>query len=154
MNHQYYCFDARDINVHIGQSLLPHLGPMAVSGNYSDIIQSLFENILYPYSDYPRTNYYQAFEDYSVDEEVANEIVNNLIPLIARTLNTVFTGLIGSHLFDIEIDEYGVVYIEDLGPIPPQHQETQGYDFSDSIKSDIEEGHYVPPRFRRLAGFY
>ena len=145
--------DSRELNEYIGMLLVASVGPSARSGNYLGFIQCVIESNLYPYSDTPMEAHYQALNHLGLSEEQVDDLICIVFGNIQRTLANVFGKAIGQHQFDVTAYPDGRLVIQDLGParVGPVHQFLN--DWEKMIRQDMEDGHYIPPRIRRLAGF-
>lgn len=155
---RYVRLGVGDINGFLALSLVPHLGPGAMSGNYIDVIATLVESALYPYIN--TTGYEPLIDDlssnYGLDTDVARDIIGNTQPLVMRMINTSFRPLIGECVFDVTMEPGGTILIENLGFINDQKQSHQFWEmdaYAQSIKDSMDSGDYVPERMRRAAGF-
>lgn len=154
MTGQYrtFIFDVREIIGLLTQSMVFIKGPMAVSNNYASLVKVLTESILYPYTDYPRDVIYHEFQCYEVAREEAEPIAANAIAGLVRLLGGTFHNTSGDHLFDVEVDRHGNLRISDLGALPAEQSVGIEDLYQRMINQDIEDGHWVPPKMRRLVG--
>lgn len=147
-------FDISQLNAHVVQSLLPHVGPGVASANFGPILVKMVECTLYPYTDYDRKQITTLLMEYGLDEEVSGVVISNLHPMIYRMVSTVFQRYIGECLFEVSQDSQSTVLVRNLGFIPSE-EEVTGWNvdrYVDKMYREIENGDYIPERMRRQVG--
>lgn len=154
---QKFQLDVTNINNYLMQSLVPYLGPGAMSTNLSSLICKMVGRQLYPYNDYDSTSLYQELTVYGLELETAAQIVNDLVPTLHRMTFLVFKRFLGENFFDVRIVDRNTLLVEDLGPTTEQDlsvTEDLEERFIQDVMQDIDDGSWVPPKIRQAAGVF
>lgn len=147
--------DIREINTYVTQAMIHHLGPSAASNNYSDVIVTLVENILHPYTDVSIGEVSHMLARRNIDLAYASDIVAVASTMVTRMIQPVFGRLIGEYLFEANYDNYGSIIIRNRGPIPkdPHWDELSVQEaFIERTLMAIDNGDWVCPKVRQMAG--
>lgn len=143
-----FLFNVSGVNTILQTSLYNIIGSSAYYGNFQEIIRHLAEEILYPISDYDRNPVLELFSQQGVDEEDAEDIIPNITIMLARMLSVVAHSIVTEDVYyEVSIDQHCNMLVE-VFPI----QETPTNNYLDEIRKDYEEGHWIPPRMREMAG--
>lgn len=144
-----FLFDANYLNMMVGNIFLRYGVEGAHHNNYLKIIETLFADVLDEEVDYTRiTIVKQSLFEYCRNHTAVEEVVGLLLQNISRTLASVPRGM-----------EYGINTVDGTIYVfaTPKKHEMSYNEFEasvlDTIRKDIDSGHYVPERLRRVAGY-
>jgi hypothetical protein len=153
---QKICFDAAELHRSIANSLYPVLGPATFSNNYTPILRNLSEQLLSVDKNFPRYDSYAEFASYGISEELAEQAISLLLEPLYRMFKPYFGERIGVNVFAVEIYPDGRLIVEDCGALRDDYAGVEPdlwNNFQKYIADGIDNGDWVSPRLRQLAGF-
>lgn len=143
-------FDIREIDYLIKQEIATVLGPESYSNDYSEIIRSIADNLLSNDIDYDRSYIYAMFFNYGLTQHD----IEDIYPLLTMPMSRMLSGYItvsDTVIYDILVRYDGSMHVTAM-PVPQQPDIHHDY-YQDSIRRDIEAGHYIPEKIRRSVGY-
>lgn len=159
-----FLINISEIDTYITHALEPYLGPAVHASNFSDIILSIYDMSLSPYTDDVLSPYSKArvcLEDYQLPDEFINVLLYQLLEMTNRTVKSMMSGMIGLGLFKTTLVDSYTLRIDMVGmannnepTIPNNNDFDPVDDMINRIHQAHENGDWLPPKMREFAKIY
>jgi hypothetical protein len=155
---KHWIFNVRYVHQNIEQALSKFIGVSSFANNYINIIVLAFEeclsDLVYDHMESPLRLIKEELMEYGLDDYQVEEVYPYILINVKRMTDIVRNSFPEKTTEDIFLvnaigDE---VHIEAVKEQTSQPEDIE-YLNSDKVLRDIEAGHYVPEKIRKLHGF-